>query len=115
MGVSTGRAQHRLGLHLRVIGRRYRRMSFRALRHHDLSLGSAAVIGALFMLVMTSDSFVSRETNAGLAPAASRPAASSQPVRQRPSVVFFVVQDQAQLRAISSAFADDQEARAGGP
>jgi hypothetical protein len=104
-----------LDVRLRVLSRRARRLSWRLFKQHCVTLGSVAVIGALFVLVMSSDSFVSRKDQAStqLATAADRPGAVW-PAVQRRSVLFYVVQDQKQLTAISEAVDADREARAAG-
>ena len=109
--------RHRgLDVRLRVLGRRTRRLAWGLAKQHYVTLGSAVVISVLFMLVMTSDSFVSREDRAGRQPpATSNDATALWPTVQRHSVLFYVVQDQKQLMTISEAFADDLEARAAGP
>lgn len=103
--------QRRAAVRLQQLGSRAVLLAWQITRQHYLTLASLAVIGVLFAMVMSSDSFVSRKDR----PAAQR--ASEEPARprQRPFVLFYVVQDQAQLQAMSEAFADDQQARAGGP
>ncbi len=106
----------RLDVRLRVLARRTRRLGWGLLRQHYVTLGSVAVIGVLFALIMTSDSFVSRkDRQLSQRPSTSDSAAPSRPPAQRYSLLFYVVNDQEQLRAISEAFAGDREARAGGP
>jgi hypothetical protein len=104
-----------LDVRLRVLSRRARRLSWRLFKQHCVTLGSVAVIGALFAVVMSSDSFVSRKDQAStqLATAADKPGAVW-PAVQRRSVLFYVVQDQKQLTAISEAVDADREPRTPG-
>jgi hypothetical protein len=94
-----------------MLGRRARR----TLGRQYLTLASVAVIGALFVTVMTSDSFVSRDSvTEGLTSAqAAPPPLKTTPPRH--TVLFYVVNDQKQLEEISDAFVHDVGARAGGP
>jgi hypothetical protein len=104
--------RRRLDLRLRMLGRRVRR----TLGRHYLTLASVAVIGGLFAMVMTSDSFVSLEEQkvaSIAAPVDHAAAARTSPPRH--TVLFFVVNDQKQLEEIWEAFVDDAPARAGGP
>jgi hypothetical protein len=94
------------GLKLRIIARR----AGRAARKHYVSLASLVVLAAFLVLAMTSDSFVAREAPAPRGQQASE----STPPALRHAVVFFVVRDEAQMRAISEAYIADQDARAGG-
>jgi hypothetical protein len=105
--------QRRAVVRLQQLGSHAALLAWRVTSQHYLTLASLVVIGVLFALVMSSDSFVSRKDR----PATQRASASEEPAppRQRPFVLFYVVQDQAQLQAMSEAFADDQQARAGGP
>jgi hypothetical protein len=94
------------GLKLRIIARR----AGRAARRHYVSLASLVVLAGFLVLAITSDSFVASDAPAHRGHETSREA--SPPLRH--AVVFFVVRDEAQLRAISEAYIADQDARAGG-
>ena len=90
--------------------------AFRLLTTHYFTLASAAIIAVLFVLVMTSDSFVSRKDRADQVkapPLLDANIVSFKPPRR--SELFYVVEDQKQLDALSEAFAADQAARADGP
>jgi hypothetical protein len=93
---------------LRIFGRR----ALRTFGRHYVTMGSIAIIGVLFALVMSSDSFVSSQ-RAGVSERAAA-SATATPVR-RNLIQFFVVRDQEQLRTISEAFEADQRGLPDGP
>lgn len=79
-----------------------------------LSLISAAVLIAALVLVVTSDSFEGKDRNTAQAFEAG-PAPTPTPPQQRPSVLFFVVEDEQQRKEIAEAFSSDRFARQNGP
>ncbi|HWC28732.1 MAG TPA: hypothetical protein VG845_01510 [Dehalococcoidia bacterium] len=95
-------------MRLRIFGRR----ALRTFGRHYVTMGSIAIIGVLFALVMSSDSFVSSQ-RAGVSERAAA-SATATPVR-RNLIQFFVVRDQEQLRTISEAFEADQRGLPDGP
>lgn len=94
------------------------RAAWHVASRHYFSLLSAAVLGVLAFLVLTSDSFESQE------PAGRRDATSTQnksdaalalqPRPRRPSILFYVVQDDRQRDAIAAAVSSDRFAFTGG-
>jgi len=86
--------------------------SLRLLRTHYLSLVSAAVLSVLAFLVLTSDSFESREPGRSTATRSvqneSDAALAAQPRPRRPTVLFYVVEDGEQRDAIADAVASDR-------
>jgi hypothetical protein len=89
----------------------------RLLRQHYLTLVSASVLAALAVIVLTSDSFESRDAGSTPKTAAVDEAASPiVPPPHRPIVLFYVVNDAAQRDEIAAAVHADRDAfGAGGP
>ena len=88
----------------------------RTFRVHYLTLTSVGIIAVLFALVMTSDSFVSREDRARDSKPLSAP--PSDLVTFKPhgrADLFFIVENQEQLDSLAEAFTADQAARGDGP
>jgi hypothetical protein len=100
--------RRRLSVRLRLLGRH----AWQGLCQHYVTLVSVAVISFLFVLVMTSDSFASKETKTTAALPAATPEhpGSFSPSGPRGSVVYYFVQDRTQLEEITEALAADQGA-----
>ncbi len=79
-----------------------------------LSLISAGILAALAVLVMTSDSFKSHDTVPHASVAPDGEASLWGPRAPRPSVLFYVVNDEAQRGEISAAVESDHYAFASG-
>jgi hypothetical protein len=98
-----------LDVRLRLRAHRACRAAWRFLRQQYLSFASLAIIGGLFALVMTSDSFTTGDRPP---PVQAVSQAGPRPPQQRFVVQFFVVRDEEQLRTLSTAVGDDQGGRA---
>jgi hypothetical protein len=79
-----------------------------------LSLISAAVLIVLAILVLTSDSFESRDSGPDPSAVRDRPAPAWEPSPPRPKVLFYVVNDVAQRDEIATAVESDHYAFASG-
>ena len=84
---------------------------------HYLSIVSAGVLAVLAVLVLTSDSFESRDPGPGDGSTVQRneagPAVPAQPRPRRPMVLFYVVNDTAQRDELAAALDADRFAYAG--